>query len=163
MCVLQLNGPVLILNTLKSKNNKVSISDIELDFDLITSNDMRKTFCMLLAIVWCASAAWAQDNLTPEQEKTFKQSVEKLLVNYGKMLSSLGDTSFLRTLEPKPNESGTQIGDDQDDEPTIEDVEYKERVVDVFLKPMIFTFVTISILILTKRTPPKPLLCQEWS
>jgi len=95
---------------------------------------MRKIFCMLFAIVWCASAALAQESLTPEQEKTFKQSVEKLLENYGKMLSSLGDTSFLRTMEPKPNESGTQIGDDQDDEPTIEDVDYKERVVDVFFE-----------------------------
>ena len=95
---------------------------------------MKKILCMLVAVAFCTSIGFSQDKLTPEQEKTFKQNVEKFLENYGKMLSSLGDTTLLRSFEPKPTESGTQIGEDQDDEPTIEDVDYKERIVDVFFE-----------------------------
>lgn len=95
---------------------------------------MKKFLCLVGVLLWVSTISFAQDKPTAEQESTIKQSVEKLLKNYGQALSTMPDTAFLRTLEPKPSESGTQIGEDQDDEPTIEEVPYKERLIDVFFE-----------------------------
>ncbi|WP_299455023.1 tetratricopeptide repeat protein [uncultured Microscilla sp.] len=96
---------------------------------------MKKIFCLAVALLWLSAFSFAQETLTPEQTNTIKQSAAKLLQNYAKALSSMGDTSFLRTLEPKPSESGTQTGNnDQDQEPTIEEIPYKERLIDVFFE-----------------------------
>lgn len=86
------------------------------------------------AILWFFTVGFTQEKLTPEQENTVKQSIAKLLTNYAQALSTMGDTAFIRTLEPKPSESGTQTGEDQKDEPTIEDIPYNERIIDVFFE-----------------------------